>query len=114
MLGDNIKKIREAKGFEAKEMAKAIGVSESYISLIENNKRKNPKIDVLKKIADFLGVKLSDLLDESEPLVVKENAAEYTVDELELEFERLKPRIRKLPKEDKERIINIIKAYIKK
>ena len=38
LLGKNIKKLRKAKGYTQKQVAKATGVSPDYISKIENGK----------------------------------------------------------------------------
>lgn len=113
MLGNNIKRIRKEKGLGIKDIADVVGISEAYVSQLENNKRDNPSVDILKSIAKSLGVELGDLLDgPNEPFKAKENVNDYTVDELELEFERLKPKMRQLPQEEKKRIVNIIKAYL--
>ena len=113
MLGDNIKKVRKEKGLGIKDIANVVGISEAYVSQIENSKRENPSVDILKSIAESLGVELSDLLDgPDEPFISKENVNDYTVDELELEFERLKPKMRQLPQEEKNKLINIIKIYL--
>lgn len=113
MLGNNIKKIRKEKGLGIKDIADVVGISEAYVSQIENNKRSNPSVDILKSIAESLGVELSDLLGgPDEPFKANENANDYTVDELELEFERLKPKIRQLPQDEKDKLINIIKIYL--
>lgn len=49
MLGDKIKKLRNDKGMSQAEFAKAIGISRSYLSEIENGK-KNPATATLNKI----------------------------------------------------------------
>lgn len=61
MLGDNIKKLREERGLDQEDVAKAAGVSVAYISLIESNKRQNPSTKVLAKIANVLGVSVEEL-----------------------------------------------------
>lgn len=113
MLGDNIKRIRKEKGLGIKDIANAVNISEAYVSQIENSKRGNPSVDILKSIAESLGVELSDLLGgPDEPFISKENVNDYTADELELEFERLKPKMRQLPRDEKNKLINIIKIYL--
>ncbi|MDC4241282.1 helix-turn-helix domain-containing protein [Clostridium tertium] len=60
-IGENIKKIRIEKGLTRTDLAKFLKVSDSTISRYENNKRE-PSIDTLGLIADFLGVDILDLL----------------------------------------------------
>lgn len=60
-VGDNIKRIAEQKGLTMYRIAKQGKVSNSYISEIVSNKRKNPSIDIMKKIASVLGVTIDEL-----------------------------------------------------
>lgn len=53
----NIKLIRKQKGMTQGDLAKATGLSISYISLIEQGKR-DPSISTLEKLAAGLGVSL--------------------------------------------------------
>ncbi len=79
MIGDNIKKIREIKNIDAKTVAAKAEITPAYLSLIENNKRENPNIKVLQKIADALDVSLTSLYDsDNEGLsTIGESTAEY-------------------------------------
>ncbi len=63
MIGDNIKKIRENKKLDAKDVAVKAEITPAYLSLIENNKRENPNVKVLQKIADALEVSLTSLYE---------------------------------------------------
>ncbi|MBB6217543.1 transcriptional regulator with XRE-family HTH domain [Anaerosolibacter carboniphilus] len=78
MLGDNIKYFREIKGFNKKELAELIGVTPAYLSLIENNERKNPAIDTIQKIADILNVSVDDLLKDRLNEEITKNSDEKT------------------------------------
>jgi transcriptional regulator with XRE-family HTH domain len=60
-IGDVIASVRRRKRIEQKELANAIGKSISYLSQIENNRRK-PSIQILKLISSALDVPLSGLL----------------------------------------------------
>jgi transcriptional regulator with XRE-family HTH domain len=51
-----IKEWREIRGISQKQLAKQIGMSQSYLSRLEANK-KNPSLETLHKIADILNVK---------------------------------------------------------
>ena len=49
-IGEKIKKLRTYKGLTQELFAKEIGISRSYLSDLENN-RKSPTIETLEKIA---------------------------------------------------------------
>jgi transcriptional regulator with XRE-family HTH domain len=57
-FGRTISSLREKWGIEQKDLAKAIGVSKSYISIIENGRRK-PSMRVLTKIAEYFELPIS-------------------------------------------------------
>ena len=61
MIGDILKRTRTIYGYKANEMSKSLGISPSYLSEIENN-RKKPSLDLLQKYADIYGIKLSSLI----------------------------------------------------
>ena len=54
-IGDVIASFREKKNVSQKELADALGVTITYISLIENN-RKKPSAALLKSAANYFGV----------------------------------------------------------
>ena len=60
-IGNNIKKIRELKGYDQKYMAKQLGVSQSYYSKLES-KEENITVEQVNKVANVLEVSLFDLL----------------------------------------------------
>jgi transcriptional regulator with XRE-family HTH domain len=62
MIGDRIRMKREAKGMEAKHLAQMIGITPSYLSLLETNKRNNPTPELLEKIARALDTTVDFLL----------------------------------------------------
>ncbi|MCT8978272.1 helix-turn-helix domain-containing protein [Clostridium sp. CX1] len=61
-VGDNIKRIAEEKGLTMYRIAKQGEISNSYISEIVSNKRKNPSITIIKKIASVLNVTIDELV----------------------------------------------------
>lgn len=63
MLGDNIKKIMESKNISSKELASKAKITQTYLSYILNNKRKNPSMEVLNKIASILEVSVNLFFD---------------------------------------------------
>ena len=64
MLSKNLETIRRKKGFSRKTLSIKSGISASTIGLIEWGMSENPQIATLKKLADALGVTVSDLIDD--------------------------------------------------
>ncbi len=62
MISKNIKYYRLIKSMSKKDLAEAVNVTPMAISNYENGKRK-PEIDILKKIANVLGVRVADFLN---------------------------------------------------
>lgn len=60
-FGEFIKKLRKAQGFTLAQLAERSGVSQPFLSQIENNKRK-PSPEILKKIFGPLNYSYSSLL----------------------------------------------------
>lgn len=61
LIGDKIREARKRAGFTQLQLANKIFVSESYIALIERNKR-NPSTVVLSKIAEALNLTTDHIL----------------------------------------------------
>lgn len=66
MLGDSLRLIRRMHSISGKDLAAKLGISATYLSEIENNKKK-PTLELLNKYATVFKVRLSTLLffDES-------------------------------------------------
>lgn len=65
LIGTKIKNFRLVKKQTQKEVAEAVGISQSTLSDIELNKYE-PKLKLSNDIAVFLGVSLEDLLAKEE------------------------------------------------
>lgn len=61
MLGDELRKAREAANLSQEKLAFEADVDRTYVSHLENNK-KSPTVDVLFRLAAALGVPASELL----------------------------------------------------
>lgn len=59
--------LRKEKGYSQERFALEANIARKYMSDIENGKR-NVSLDVMKRIADKLGVSLSVLLDKAEKM----------------------------------------------
>ena len=62
-IGSRIREIRQRRGLTQRELAELSGVQQSYISLIESDKRPNVSALVVADIARALRVSLDRLLD---------------------------------------------------
>jgi SOS-response transcriptional repressor LexA len=60
-LSDEVRKLREEKGFTQKELAAAAGIAQGYVAMLEQGQRTRPTRDVLNKLAAALGVNAADL-----------------------------------------------------
>lgn len=61
-IGGYLKSIRKQRGLTLTKLAEVSGVSHPYISQIENNKF-TPSPEILRKLADPLGVRFMDLME---------------------------------------------------
>lgn len=78
-IGEEIKRLRKEKGLKMRELERATGVSQPYLSQIESTAR-NPSPEVLAKIAPVLKIsklhlyKVAGYLDETDILsLIDEN-----------------------------------------
>ena len=55
--------LRESKEMTQADLAKKSGVAQGYISALEAGEKKNPGIDVLKRLARALGVPVTERLE---------------------------------------------------
>ena len=60
-MGKKLKHIMIDREIPQEKLAEVCGVSQAYISYVVSGK-KVPSVPVLKTIADFLGVKMDDLI----------------------------------------------------
>ena len=67
LIGENIKRLRADKGLTQELFAKETGISRSYLSDLENN-RKSPTIETLEKIARKMNTSLKFLIGGSETM----------------------------------------------
>ena len=66
-IGENIKRIRIVKNLSQKEVVTAANIDTAQYSRIESSKR-DPSVSTLEKIANALGVSLSELFASTEEL----------------------------------------------
>ena len=62
MIGTNVKRLRQEKGFSQEKLSKLADVSLNTIFKIETEETPNPTIETVQKIARALGVGVEELL----------------------------------------------------
>lgn len=62
MLSENLKRIREEKGYSKMKLAKITGLSRKTIEFIENRTRNDTKIGTIEKLAKGLDVSINELI----------------------------------------------------
>ena len=61
-LGRTLQELREKRGITQVELARAVGVTQTYITKLENGAKVNPSLSVMTNLARALRVELTDLL----------------------------------------------------
>ncbi len=64
-IAERLKKVRESKNISVYKLSQLSGVSETHIRDLERGDR-NPSFDTLSRLAEPLGLKLSELFNESD------------------------------------------------
>lgn len=64
-FGEYLKEIRKEKGLTLRQIEKVSGVSNAYLSQVENGKRSVPTPDILMKIHEALGVSYEELMEKA-------------------------------------------------
>lgn len=82
-IGNQIKRVREAKGFSQKKVALALGMDQSQYSKIEKGKT-DPTTSTLEKIALAIGVDVADFFVSGDHTRTVESYDKSLVDKLQL------------------------------
>lgn len=105
---NNLKMIREQKGYTQLNLGMQIGVQQETISAYENGKAM-PTAETLLKLAEYFGCSTDFLLDLTE---VKNPVNSLIVDNLSVEEAGLVADYRSLNKDNKNKVIGYIKALL--
>nr|DAI90550.1 MAG TPA: helix-turn-helix domain protein [Caudoviricetes sp.] len=105
---DAIIKVLEVKGWSKYKLCKEANMAQSTLSDILNGKAKNPNTKTLQKIADTLGVSVSDFFDDAEEGEELPDLEGEDTAEMKLLFDK----IRDIPPSEQKRIIAIIRAFM--
>jgi len=93
-IGPKIKAFRRQLGIQANKLAEQLGISPSYLNLIEGGKRKIDG-DLLLKVCQELKIELSDLTNKSD-LNLANNISELLDDQLFEDLDILGPEVQDL------------------
>ncbi len=93
-IGPKIKAFRRQLGLQANKLSEEIGISPSYLNLIESGKRKIDG-DLLLKVCEKLKIQLSDLTTKSD-LNLANNISELLDDQLFEDLDILGPEVQDL------------------
>lgn len=84
-IGENLKKIRKDKKMTQEDFGKLVGLSSNTVQRYESGKRQ-PNVEIIKKIADALEVPISLILfNENDKLTMEKEvkkAADHIVDDI--------------------------------
>jgi len=103
-IGDNIRACRKLKGLSQKEVAMTTGINQAQYSRVESGKVE-PTISSLERIAEALGVSLSEFFADKKPLEL--SVAEQSI------LERLR-LINELEEDERNSVFNIIDGLVSK
>ena len=93
-IGPKIKSFRRQLGLQANKLAEQLGISPSYLNLIESGKRKID-VDLLLKVCEELKIELSDLTNKSDLNLVND-ISELLDDQLFEDLDILGPEVKDL------------------
>ena len=93
-IGPKIKAFRRQLGLQANKLSEQLGISPSYLNLIESGKRKIDG-DLLLKVCEELKIELTDLTNKSD-LNLANNLSELLADELFEDLDILGPEVQDL------------------
>ena len=101
IFSNNLRRHLDESGKTQREVAAAVGVSAgTFCDWLQE--RSLPRMNKVQKLAEFFGIKMSDLIEEWNPEKDEELAADQKVLEL----------FHKVPKEKREFVLSLIQATI--
>jgi DNA-binding XRE family transcriptional regulator len=62
-LATVLRTLRDQNDMTQEDLAKRAKVARSYVALIESGRKKNPSLEILKRLARALGVPVTELLE---------------------------------------------------
>ena len=65
-LGARLRDLRQQRKLTSKDVADAVGITQSHLCAIERGTSPNPRFKVLRALAGYYGVSISELVGESD------------------------------------------------
>jgi transcriptional regulator with XRE-family HTH domain len=117
-LGDRLAKARGKTGLSLRKVSdklkkRDIDVSHSYLSHLENNRRKNPNLDLLRELADIYNVSVSYFVAPEKTLESLSSEEKAYLEDI-LKNDKMKALLREargLTPNDLVRVIQIAKSW---
>ena len=81
VFANNLRRIMESKGIEQRTLAEVVGVSDASVSFWLSADR-YPSPGKIQKIADFLGVRKTQLIDERPPVSFEVERVAHKLEQL--------------------------------
>lgn len=107
-IGTRVKEYRIQRGLTREQLAQRAHVSQTYVYLIETDRRPNPGSQTLDRIALALGITVDHLLEADNTSSVSDSRPTYNIDfEEETQTERLMRIFRKLKPKDRKRVLDL-------
>ena len=80
-LGSRLRELRQQSKLSSKDVADAIGITQSHLCAIERGESPNPRFQVLQALANYFGLSISELVGENdEKLSIKARELLYWFD----------------------------------
>lgn len=98
LFGEKVKQLRQERDWTQPDLAERLGIEQSWLSKIENNKSV-PSSDLLNSIAEAFELPLDELLQELDPLYVRNTLASL-------------PEVRGMLQEKKFQIVNDARNWL--
>ena len=111
-IGPKIKSFRRQLGLQANKLAEQLGISASYLNLIESGKRKIDG-DLLLKVCEELKIELSDLTKKSDLNLVND-ISELLDDQLFEDLDIVGPEVKDLVNTNPKIAIAMLKPFFLK
>jgi transcriptional regulator with XRE-family HTH domain len=105
-LGSFLKEIREVNSFTLRQIEDFTGISNAYLSLLENDKIKKPSANVLYKLASVYKIELSVLLSAAGIIQKKDDDV---AEEQNILAQRIAFYASKLSKDEQKEVFNYLK-----
>ena len=103
-FGQRMAAFRAAKGFSQAQLGEALGMDRGLVAYYERAAR-NPSLEVVQKIADFFGVSVGELLNDTARTARKPGPPS--------QFVQLAAQLDQLPRAQQKAVATMLQGYLK-